>query len=151
MTSNRRDWLLFTGWLLTGACYLLVLLTVLSIGIFILPLPVAGTLLLATRRGTDRGLPGLVSSASLPMFLLAYLNRHGPGTYCEHSAAWRELHRRPAQPLAPPSRGLLALAAGVALFLKVHRRPVPNSPRGSPGRANVSCWFSMAGGVTLVR
>ena len=46
MTSNRRDWLLFTGWLLTGACYLLALISVLSIGIFILPIPVAGTVAL---------------------------------------------------------------------------------------------------------
>jgi hypothetical protein len=132
MTSNRRDWLLFTGWLLTGACYLLVLLTALSIGIFILPLPVAGTLLLATRRGTDRGLPGLVSSASLPMFLLAYLNRHGPGTYCEHSAGGESCTDGLLSPWLLLLGGLLVLAAGVALFLKVHRRPVPNSPARGP-------------------
>ncbi len=106
MTGNKRDWLMFTGWLLIGASYLLALLTILSIGIFILPIMVVGTVALATRRDTQRGLPGLVSGASLPLFLLTYLNRHGPGTYCT------------------------TLVAGVVLFLRLRRRqpvigPVP--------------------------
>jgi hypothetical protein len=119
MTSNMRDWLMFTGWLLTGACYQLALLSVLSIGIFILPIPVAGTVVLATRRGSQRGLPGLVSSASLPLFLLGFFNRHGPGTYCTTSPnGWTcdEGLLNPWLLLAP---GLLFLTAGAALFLKI--------------------------------
>ncbi|MET8413294.1 hypothetical protein ABZV34_35510, partial [Streptomyces sp. NPDC005195] len=81
ITGDQRDWLLFTGWLLTGSGYLLALLTVLSIGVFILPVPLIATVVLATRRGALRCVPGLISSASLPLFLLTYLNRDGPGTH----------------------------------------------------------------------
>ncbi|MFD8724161.1 hypothetical protein ACFV2H_40945 [Streptomyces sp. NPDC059629] len=124
MPSNRRAWLLFTGWLLTGACYLLALLTVLSVGIFILPIAVAGTFALATRPDTHRGLPGLLSGASLPLFLLAYLNRHGPGTYCTTSAGGSSCTEGLLDPWLLLAFGLLALGAGPALFLKIRRRPV---------------------------
>ena len=132
MTGNRRDWLLFTGWLLTGACYLLAVLAVLTIGPFILPIPVVGTVVLATRRESGRGLPGLVSSASLPLFLLAYLNRHGPGTYCTTSATGGSCTEGLLDPWLLLAAGLLVLAAGLALFLKIRRRPVISSvPRPS--------------------
>ncbi|MET8536931.1 hypothetical protein ABZV67_35205 [Streptomyces sp. NPDC005065] len=132
MTSNRRDWLLFTGWLLTGACYLLALITVLSIGIFILPIPVAGTVALATRRDAQRGLPGLISSASLPLFLLTYLNRHGPGTYCATSVNGSTCTEGLLNPWLLLAVGLLVLIAGAALFLKIRRRPMNSTaPRPS--------------------
>jgi hypothetical protein len=130
MTSNRGDWLLFTGWLLTGTCYLLALLTVFSIGLFILPLPIVGTVVLATRRGTQRGLLGLVSSASLPLFLLTYLNRHGPGTYCDNSAGGENCTDGLLNPWLLLLGGLLLLAAGVALFHTVRRRPIASPPMG---------------------
>ncbi|MEU1535034.1 hypothetical protein [Streptomyces fagopyri] len=124
MTSGRRDWLYFTGWLLTGAAYLLALLTVLSIGIFILPIPLIGTVVLATRRGALRCLPGLVASAGLPLLLLAYLDRNGPGTYCTSSAGGQSCTEGLLDPWILLAAGLFVLAAGVALFLKVRRRPV---------------------------
>jgi hypothetical protein len=131
MTGNKRDWLMFTGWLLLGACYILALLTILSIGIFIMPIMVVGTVALATRRDTERGLPGLVSSASLPLFLLTYLNRHGPGTYCTTSAdGGNECLEGLLAPWPLLAVGLLLLVAGVALFRRLRRRqpvirPVP--------------------------
>ena len=132
MTGNGRDWLLFTGWLLTGACYLLALLAVLSIGPFIIPIPVVGTVVLATRRESRRGLPGLVSSASLPLFLLAYLNRQGPGTYCTTSATGGSCTEGLLNPWLLLAAGLLILAAGVTLFLRIRRRPVISSVPGQP-------------------
>jgi len=120
--GNRRDWLLFAGWLLTGACYLLALVTVFSIGLFILPIPVAGTVVLATRQGSPRGLPGLLSSASLPLFLLTFVNRHGPGSYCTASADSASCTEGLLNPWLLLASGLLALTAGVTLFLKIQRR-----------------------------
>ena len=132
MTGNKRDWLMFTGWLLIGACYLLGLLSILSIGIFILPITMVGTVALATRRDTQRGLPGLVSSASLPLFLLTYLNRHGPGTYCTTSADGGSCTEGLLAPWPLLAVGLLLLVAGVVLFRRLRRRqpvigPVPVS------------------------
>jgi hypothetical protein len=132
MTGNRRDVLLFTGWLLAGACYLLALLAALSIGPFILPIPVVGTVALATRRGSRRGLPGLVSSASLPLFFLAVLNRHGPGTYCTTSTAGGSCTEGLLDPWILLAAGLFILAAGLTLFLKIRRRPVIRSVPGRP-------------------
>lgn len=131
MTSNRRDWPLFTGWLLTGACDLLALITVLSIGIFTLPIPVAGTVALATRRGTQRGLPGLLSGASLPLFLLTHLNQHGPGTYRTTSVDGNTCTEGLLNPWLLLVVGLLVLTAGAALFLTIRRRPA-NSPAPRP-------------------
>jgi hypothetical protein len=132
MTGNKRDWLMFTGWLLIGACYLLGLLSILSIGIFILPITMVGTVALATRRDTQRGLPGLVSSASLPLFLLTYLNRHGPGTYCTISAdGGSDCTEGLLAPWPLLAVGLLLLVAGVALFRLLRRRPVIGP---APGR-----------------
>ncbi|MEU6193182.1 hypothetical protein [Streptomyces sp. NPDC047061] len=131
MTSNTRAWLLFTGWLLTGACCLLALLTALSVGIFILPIAVAGTVALATRRDTWRGLPGLLSGASLPLFLLAYLDRHGPGTYCTTSANAGSCTDGLLDPWLLLAAGLLVLVAGPALFLRIRRQSV-HSPAPSP-------------------
>lgn len=125
MTGNKRDWLLFAGWLLIGAGYILGLLSILSIGIFILPITMVGTVALAMRRDTQRGLPGLVSSASLPLFLLTYLNRHGPGTYCTISAhGGSDCTEGLLAPWPLLAVGLLLLVAGVALFRRLRRRPV---------------------------
>ncbi|QMU71709.1 hypothetical protein [Streptacidiphilus sp. P02-A3a] len=139
MTSNRRDWWLFAGWLLTGACYLLALVTMLSIGIFVLPIPLAGTVALATRPGTGRGLPGLLSGASLPLFLLAYLNQHGPGTYCTTSATGSTCTEGMLDPWLLLAAGLLVLTAGVALFLSIRRRPVNSPAPRPPEQSAASC------------
>ncbi|MEV6531845.1 hypothetical protein AB0M86_20020 [Streptomyces sp. NPDC051639] len=133
ITGDQRDWLFFTGWLLTGSGYLLALLTVLSIGVFILPIPLIATVALATRRGALRCLPGLISSASLPLFLLTYLNREGPGTHCTASAGGGSCTEGLLDPWILLAVGLLVLAAGVALFLRIRRRPaVTGVPSHSP-------------------
>ncbi|GGP89219.1 hypothetical protein [Streptomyces melanogenes] len=132
MTGNTRTWLLFMGWLATGACYVLTLLTVLTIGIYILPITVAATIALATRRDTRQGMPGLLSGASLPLFLLAYLNRHGPGTYCTTSASGGDSCTEGLlNPWVLLAVGLLVLSTGPALLLTMRRRPA-NSPAHTP-------------------
>lgn len=136
MNSKTRDWLLFTGWFLAGACDLLGLLTALTIGIFILPVSVAGTVLLATRRDTQRGLPGAIAGVSMPLFLLTYVNRHGPGTYCTSSAGGGSCTDGLLNPWLLLAAGLLLLGAGVVLFLKT-RQPVagPNATSTERGES----------------
>ncbi|MYS23316.1 hypothetical protein GA0115240_15188 [Streptomyces sp. DvalAA-14] len=135
MTGNRRDWLLFAGWLLAGATYGVALLTALTIGPFILPIPLAGTVVLATRRDTQRGMPGLLSAVSLPLFLLTYVNRHGPGTYCDVSRNGETCTGGLLNPWILLAAGLVLFGAGVALFLRNRRLPVisPAAPWPSRG------------------
>jgi hypothetical protein len=61
--------------------YALGFISILSIGIFILPCAVVGTILMA-RRGGGPGAVGLLSGLSLPLFYVAWLNRGGPGMVC---------------------------------------------------------------------
>ncbi|MEV5952894.1 hypothetical protein AB0M11_03770 [Streptomyces sp. NPDC051987] len=135
MTGNGRAWLLFTGWLLTGACGLLALLAALSVGILLLPVAVAGTAVLATRRDTRQGLPGLLSGVSPPLFLLAYLNRHGPGSYCTTSAAGSSCTDGLLDPRLLLAAGLLFLGAGPVLFLRARRRPADGPLPGPSGQS----------------
>jgi hypothetical protein len=79
-TGPRWAW--FAAWLIIGAGYALSLLGAASIGLFVLPLPVLATILLARRQRVHGGLPGLISGLGVPLLYLAYLNRAGPGTIC---------------------------------------------------------------------
>jgi hypothetical protein len=72
----------FAVWLIIGAGFALSLLGAASIGLFVLPLPVLATILLARRRHAASGLPGLVSGLGIPLLYVAYLNRAGPGAIC---------------------------------------------------------------------
>jgi hypothetical protein len=75
-------WVWFAAWLIIGAGYALSLLGAASIGLFVLPLPVLATILLARRQHAKGGLPGLISGLGIPLLYVAYLNRAGPGTIC---------------------------------------------------------------------
>ena len=75
-------WTWFAAWLLVGAGYALSLAGAASIGLFVLPLPVLATILLARRQSARGGLPGLISGLGIPLLYVAYLNRAGPGTIC---------------------------------------------------------------------
>ena len=81
-----RGWGWFAAWLAVGGGYALGFASLLSIGIFVLTITMAATIVLATRRGAARGLPGLLSGLSLPLFYIGYLNRSGPGTVCVETA-----------------------------------------------------------------
>ena len=75
-------WPWFCGWFVVGALALLGLLTLLTIGPYVLLVTAAATALLATRRRASVGLPGLVSGLGVPLLYVAFLNRAGPGTVC---------------------------------------------------------------------
>jgi hypothetical protein len=79
---TRLRWAWFVAWLIIGAGYAVSLLGAASIGLFVLPLPVLATILLARRQHASSGLPGLISGLGIPLLYVAYLNRAGPGTIC---------------------------------------------------------------------
>jgi hypothetical protein len=130
----NSSWLWFGAWALVGGGYALALATLLSIGVFVLALTLAATVLLASRRGSVVGLPGALSGPALPLLWIAYLNRGGPGTVCsgtaESSSCTDEWN--PWLFLGP---GVLLLIAGVVLFLVVRRRMPATS--GTGARRNV--------------
>ncbi len=80
--TDRWTWFYFVSWMLVGACFTMVVLGALTIGIFFIPFAVVGTLLLSRRPRSRRGLPGLFGGLGLPLFYVAYLNRGGPGMVC---------------------------------------------------------------------
>ncbi|WP_329122687.1 hypothetical protein [Streptomyces sp. NBC_01465] len=88
-TGTRQDqdrgWGFFAAWAVVGGGCALAVLTLLSIGIFVLPVAALVALLLTRFSGWQRGLPGLVSGLGVPLLYVAYLNRGGPGTVCTTS------------------------------------------------------------------
>jgi hypothetical protein len=79
---DARRWGFFLAWFIVGGLYALSILGAMTIGIFVLPVALAATAFLATRRHARDGLPGLISGLGLPLFYVAFLNRDGPGTIC---------------------------------------------------------------------
>jgi hypothetical protein len=74
----RRRW--FVAWMLVGALIGLVFAAAFA-SLPLLPFVAAGIILLA-RGERVRGASGALVGAALPLLLVAYLNRHGPGEYC---------------------------------------------------------------------
>ncbi|MGO9962144.1 MAG: hypothetical protein ACLPUG_01790 [Acidimicrobiales bacterium] len=77
-----RPWAWFGAWLLLGTLWMFALVAILSVGLYLLPVAVVATVLLARRVSGRAGLPGLVSGLGAPVLYVAYLNRRGPGEVC---------------------------------------------------------------------
>jgi hypothetical protein len=101
----------------------------------LLAVPIAGLMaLLASRPGAQRGLPGLLAAPAVPLGVLTWINRHGPGEYCANGGCTDGY-------LDPRILGGVAavfLLAGIALFLKVSQKsgqnmPVPGQNGSWPG------------------
>jgi hypothetical protein len=107
------------GWTLVGAGAVLGVLTLLTIGIFVLP--VTGLLagLLAWRgRGLPGRLigPGLLTGAAVIPFYIAFLNRAGPGMVCTTWATGGSCTQE-MSPWPWVAAGLCLAGAGTALGL----------------------------------
>ena len=149
-TRIDRDWLWFAAWLVVGASWCLALLGALSIGVFVAPVALLLTvlLLLALRRGSAVGLPGLLSGPALLLCYVAYLNRGGPssggctrthqGTVCAGSAtgspsgAGAGTTTEQWDPMPWLAAGVVFLVAGVVLFLLIRRQARRDRARRSP-------------------
>ena len=78
---HRRPWNWFLAWLVVGGIWAFALISLPSVGLLVLPIALAATVLLA-RRSHWAGVLGLVSGLGLPPLYVAYLNRQGPGNIC---------------------------------------------------------------------
>jgi len=79
---RRRDTLQFAGWVVVGVGAVTAVLTILSIGFFVLLVTAALAAVLARRAGPRFAAPGLLVGAGLMPCYVAYLNRSGPGMVC---------------------------------------------------------------------
>ncbi len=71
------------GWMIVGALGIFSVLAMLTIGPLLLPLALGLAALLLWWRGSDRAaVGGLLMGGAGPLLWLAWLNRHGPGTFC---------------------------------------------------------------------
>jgi hypothetical protein len=125
LTGPRWAW--FAAWLLTGVGYALSLLGAASIGLFVLPLPVLATILLARRQHAHGGLPGLISGLGIPLLYLAYLNRAGPGTICTTITGGGQDCTGESSPWPWLAAAVILLALGAAAFI-ARQRHHPQQP-----------------------
>jgi hypothetical protein len=116
MSRRGQASLAFLGWTTVGAGAVLGVLTILTIGIFVLP----GTALLAgllvwRGRASQAG-PGLLTGCGLIPLYVAYLNRAGPGNVCTTTATGGSCTQE-FSPWPWVAAGLFLVAAGVTLGL----------------------------------
>ena len=125
--TKHQSWGWFGTWLLVGAAYAVGLVGILTVGVFVLPVAIIGTVLLARLPASLRGVPGLVAGLGLPLLYVAYLNRGygGPACHTSGSAAAHTLAYQCTQALDPwpwLTAGLVLIAASIVVFV-VRSRP----------------------------
>ncbi|MDQ3095156.1 MAG: hypothetical protein M3Q82_04230 [Actinomycetota bacterium] len=118
------SWKSFGAWFVVGAAASLGALTVLSIGVVLLPIALIAIMLLAARPMTRRGVPGMVSGAGSPLLYVGYLNRRGPGTICSEIGSGVQCNDY-RSPWLWFGLGAALVALGVARFIIVRRRGIP--------------------------
>ncbi|MET9908710.1 hypothetical protein ABZZ74_18160 [Streptomyces sp. NPDC006476] len=119
MRSSSRPW--FCAWFVVGALGSLALLAILTIGVYLLPLALLTAGLLATRRGSSAGLPGLVSGLGVPLLYVAFLNRGGPGNVCTTTSTSQSCVDE-YNPWVWLAAGVIFLLAGIVLGAVRQRR-----------------------------
>jgi len=125
--TTRRSWGWFGAWSLVGVAYSVALVGILSIGIFVLPIAIIGTVLLVRMPASLRGVYGLIAGLGLPPLYVAYLNRSYGGPACSTSGIVGPMHPtlvciQALDPWPWLAVGLLLLAAGVTVFV-IRSRP----------------------------
>ncbi|MEV0093446.1 hypothetical protein [Streptomyces sp. NPDC050738] len=119
--GQARAWGFFAGWAAAGAGLMLALLTVLSIGVFVLPVAVALVVVLIRLKDSERGLPGLVSGVGAPLLYVAYLNRSGPGTVCTTSGTGQTCTEE-WSPWPWLAAAVIVVGVGMAVMAMMQRR-----------------------------
>ena len=79
--SRAAGWGWFVGWSLVGAAYVVGVLGVLTMGLFVMPLAIIGTVLLVRSAPSRRAVAGLIGG---PAWILSFLaiRDHGTSPVC---------------------------------------------------------------------
>ena len=111
----------FLGWCLAGAGLCLGVLTILTVGPFLLLVALFVCALLLWRAGFGWAMAGLLAGAAAPLFLVAWLNRGGPGRVCTgDSRAITCTDEWSPWPFVVVAAALFV--SGIALFVRLRRR-----------------------------
>jgi hypothetical protein len=130
MSRRRRSGggLQFFAWAVIGAGAVAGVLTVLTIGFFVLLATAGLAALLARRAGGPLAWPGIIAGAGLPALYVGYLNRGGPGTVCAAIRGGQSCIQE-MSPWPWVAVGVCAAAAGAGLYLLLRRRLAVNGTR----------------------
>jgi hypothetical protein len=120
MERRADSWPAFALWCVAGAGASLGVLSLLTIGPFVLLLTLVLCGLLLWRLDFGAGMAGLLSGASLPVLYVAWLNRAGPGTVCTTSLTEQRCDDE-WSPWPFLVVALLMIVAGVVAFVRMRR------------------------------
>ncbi|MFE7854189.1 hypothetical protein ACIRP3_03760 [Streptomyces sp. NPDC101209] len=118
--GGPAGWGWFAGWLVSGACAGVGLAALLTVGVPLVLVAVAAAGFLLWK-GPGNAVAGLLAGLAVPLFLLAYLNRDGPGNVCRAVAGGQSCTDEYA-PVPFLAAGLVLAAAGLVLFVVLSRR-----------------------------
>jgi hypothetical protein len=126
----------FLAWTVVGAGLCVGFLTMLTIGIFVVPAALgAGVLVLRSRGGRTASAAGVLAGIGVVPLYVAYLNRQGPGNICTTTLTGGACITE-WSPWPWIIAGLLLVAAGIGLFLWLRRSASSHFPdQGSPKAA----------------
>jgi hypothetical protein len=104
----------FLAWAAVGALAGFGMLAILSIGFLLFVVALAGAVLLARTGRGGTGLSGVISGLGVPLLLVAYTNRSGPGTVCTRIAGGESCAEEWA-PLPWLAVGIVLVVAGLVI------------------------------------
>jgi len=111
----------FGLWAVAGAATALGVLTLLTIGVFVLPAAIVLCGVLAWRAPRWLAGPGITAGLGVPLLYVGYLNRGGPGTICTAVVGGTECSQQ-TSPWPWVAVGLLLFLAGLSMSLVAARR-----------------------------
>lgn len=126
-TRSREGVPQFLLWALVGAAGCLGLVSLLTIGVFVLPVALLAGGVLLWRTGMTRSVAGLLSGAGVIPLYISWLNRDGPGTVCTSFGDPGDLTNSGESCVDQWSpwpwlvAGLACIAAGVILYRVLRR------------------------------
>jgi hypothetical protein len=113
--GDRGSWGWFALWCVVGVGLSLGVLGAFTIGIFVLPVAIAGGVLIATRRCRAGEPFGLAAGLGLLAIYVGYLNRRGPGVVCSTSTGGSKCTEE-WSPWPWLVGGLVLLIGGIGMF-----------------------------------
>jgi hypothetical protein len=120
MSTRADSWPAFAAWCVAGAGLCLGVVSMLTIGPFVLLLTLVLCGFLLWRLDFGAGMAGLLAGASLPVLYVAWLNRDGPGTVCTSTSTSTSCGDE-WSPWPFVAGAVIMVVAAVVAFVRVRR------------------------------